>query len=195
MDFDLANRYAEEISQGGNQERHKELVAMCVPYLLFLKKRFGFHCILRGEVKNELAADAVSDAIVDRQRRNLPFTLCLQNTFRDLCRKRVRITREHDTGNIIGQCDMILHGSLVGVSTPLPPPSAKAQDKELIKLTKTILRDHDSFSKKAVYHKIKGSTYPEMSDILKTTSDECKRVYWHDINDIRKKLNPNPLEY
>ena len=195
MDFDLANQYAEEISQGGNQERHRELVAMCVPYLLYLKKRFGFHCILRGEVKNELAADAVSDAIVDRQRRNLPFTLCLQNTFRDLCRKRVRITREHDSNNIIDKCDIKLPGLMVGVSTPYPSPPAKAQDNELIKLAKNILNDHEPFSKEVVYHKTRGSTYPEMGDVLKTTSNECKRIYWHDIDDIRKKLNPGPQEY
>ena len=36
--------------------------------------------------------------------------------------------------------------------------------------------------------------YPEMADIFKTTLNECKRVYWHDIKDLRKKLNPNPEE-
>ena len=75
-----------------------------------------------------------------------------------------------------------------------PSPPAWAQDKELVKLAADILKNHEKLSKKVVYQKTRGSTYSEMADIFKTALNECKRVYWHDINDLRKKLNPNPEE-
>ena len=75
-----------------------------------------------------------------------------------------------------------------------PSPPAWAQDKELVELAAAILKDHEELSKKVVYQKTRGSTYPEMADIFKAALNECKRVYWHDINDLRKKMNPNPEE-
>ena len=194
MDFDLANQYAEEIGQSKNEHRYEELVEMCTPYLLSIRKRFGFCNISLKEAVDELASDAVSDAIIAKQRRKLPFTLCLQNTFRDICRKRIRITREHDTGKIIDKCDINLPRLLVGTGSQPHSPLAQSQDNELVELANKILKNHDPFSKKVVYQKTRGSTYPEMSNIFKTTLNECKKVYWHDINDIRKKLNPNPQE-
>ena len=193
MDFNLANQYAKEIGQSEDTHKHKKLVSMCVPYLLHLRIKLGFQCIPPREVKNELASDAVSDAIM-KENSNLPFSYRLHNTFRDICRKRVRITREHDSNEMIDQCDIRVPQLLMGTSTPPPSPPAQSQDNELIELANTILKEHDPFSKKVVYQKTRGSTYPEMSDIFETTLNECKRVYWHDVNDIRKKLNPNPDE-
>lgn len=191
MDFDLANQYAKQILEGKDDQYHK-LVKMCLPYLYYLRKKLGFYSISLKEVKNELAADTVSDAIMAQQKRGLPFSICIHNSFRDLCRKRNRITREHDTQNIVSQCGIEGHSKLICDSTKHPSPQIKAQDKELVELATDILKNHDELSKKAVYQKTRGSTYPEMADIFKIALNECKRAYWHDINDLRKKLNPNP---
>ena len=193
MDFNRANQYAAKIEQSGDTQQHEELVSMCIPYLLHLRTKLGFHSISPREVKNELASDAVADAIM-KDCGKIPFVYRLKNTFRDLCRKRERITREHDSQKMISQCDIRIPKLLMGTSTPPPSPPAQSQDNELIELTNNILTDHDPFSKKVVYQKTRGSTYPEMSNVFETTSNECKRVYWHDINHIREKLNPNPEE-
>ena len=65
---------------------------------------------------------------------------------------------------------------------------------EIIEKANEILATHDPFSKQVVYQKSRGSTYPDMSDIFKTTLNECKRVYWHDIDVLRIILNPDPLQ-
>jgi len=192
MDFDLANRYAEEVIQNNDEQRRKELIVMCFPYLMGVRKRFGLHSISLEEMRNELASDAVSDAIAIMRSRNLPFGICLQNVFRDICRDRIRIIREHDSNNIMEQCDIPIRGVLLGISTPYPPPPVQSEDNELIELTHGVLKDHDPFSRQIIYHKIRGSTYPEMAEIFETDKNECKRVYWHDINEIRGKLNPDP---
>ena len=193
MDFDMANRYAKEILEG-KDDQYQKLVKMCLKYLYYLRKKLGFHSISQGEIKKDLASDAVSDAIMAQQRRGLPFSICIHNSFRDLCRKRNRITREHDTQNIISQCDIEEPGKKMPSMVRFPSPSAWAQDKELVELAADILKNHEELSKKVVYQKTRGSTYPEMADIFKTALNECKRVYWHDINDLRKKMNPNPEE-
>ena len=193
MDFDLANQYAKQILEG-KDDQHKELVKMCLPYLYYLRKKLGFYSISLKEVKNELVADAVSDAIMAQQRRELPFSICIHNSFRDICRKRNRITREHDMNDIVSQCDIVESRKVMGGGTRYPSPPAKAQDNELVELANNILKDHEDLSKKVVYQKTRGSTYPEMATIFKTVLNECKKVYWHDINDLRKKMNPNPEE-
>lgn len=190
MDFDLANQYAKQILEG-KDDRYQELVKMCLPYLYYLRKKMGFYRISLKEVKNELAADAVSDAIMAQQIRELPFSICIHNSFRDICRKRNRIIREHDTNNIVSQCDIDESREVVGGGTRYPSPQAKVQDNELVELANNILKNHNRFSKQVVYQKTRGSTYPEMADIFSTTLNECKRVYWHDINHIREKLNPD----
>ena len=167
---------------------------MCLKYLYYLRKKLGFHSISQGEIKKDLASDAVSDAIMAQQRRGLPFSICIHNSFRDLCRKRNRITREHDTQNIISQCAIEEPRKKMPSMARFPSPSAWAQDKELVELAADILKNHEELSKKVVYQKTRGSTYPEMADIFKTALNECKRVYWHDINDLRGKMNPNPEE-
>ena len=194
MDFNRANQYAAKIEQSGDAQQHEELVSMCIPYLLHLRTKLGFHSITRKEVKGELASDAVADAIIKKSGK-LPFSYCLHNTFRDLCRKRERITREHDSNEMISQCDIRIPRLLMGTGTPPASPPAQSQVNEIIELANSILADHDPLSKKMVYQKTRGSTYPEMSDIFETTSNECKRVYWHDVHVIREMLNPNPEEY
>ncbi len=193
MNFNLANHYAEEINQG-QEEMYQQLVSLCIPYFLYIRKKFGFPSISVEQVKKELAFDAVTDALIVKQNRSLPLGLCLQNSFRDVCRKRIRITREHDTGKIMEQCNIKIPGSLLGASSPEPLPPDKAENNEIVELTKNILEDHDPFSKKVVFQKTRGSTYPDMASIFSTTSNECKRVYWHDVYHLREKLNPNPEE-
>ena len=193
MDFDLANQYAKQILEGKDGQ-HQELVKMCLPYFYYLRKKLGFYSISLKEVKNELATDAVSDAIMAQRRREFPFSICIHNSFRDICRKRNRGAREHNMNDIVSQCDIEESRKVMGGGTRYPSPQVKAQDNELVELAENILKNHDDLSKKVVYQKTRGSTYPEMVDIFSNTLNECKRVYWHDINDLRKKLNPNPEE-
>ncbi len=194
MDFDLANEYAEQIRQG-QDEHYKCLVKMCIPYLLGLRKRLGFYCISLRDVTEELAADAVSDAIMEVQRRQLPFTICLHNAFRDLCRKRLRTTREHDTDEIMDKCDIPQESRAYRINSRYPSPPVWSQDQELTEMVHNILTtDHEPFSTQVIYEKTRGSTYPEMAELFKTTLNECKRVYWHDVTELRNKLNPNPDE-
>lgn len=188
MDFEAANRCAENFLQNHNKQVRDKLTNMCIPYLKSLKKRFGFVQISTESIENELASDAVSDAILAIKVRKLPFSICLQNTFRDLCRKQIRIIREHDTNNIMGQCD-IEERNIFGGSKRFPAPPVKAENDELVELARGLLENHEEFSKRIVYQKTRGSTYPEMADIFKSTSKDCKRVYWHDMGDLREKLN------
>lgn len=192
MDFKQADQYAREIAKTGDMQLHKKLVSMCIPYLLHLRGKFGFLSISQEEIRSELASDAVSDAIMNCD--NIPFVYRLKNTFRDICRIRIRITREHDSNQRIVACDIRLPKLLMGTSTPPPSPPAQSQENELVKLANEILTNHDPFSKKVVLQKSRGATYPDMSDIFETTSNECKRVYWHDLNHIRALLNPSPDE-
>ena len=191
MDYNLANSYAEQIKHGGGAELHQKLARMCTSYLLYLRKKLGFYCISELEIKSELAADAVSDAIMAQGRRNLPFTICLQNAFRDCCRERVRIIREQNTNDLIDKCDIAGLTLVVGMGTQSRSAETKVQNAEQVELANDILESHDRFSKKVIYQKMRGSTYPEMADIFNTTLNECKRVYWHDIHHIRKEFGQN----
>jgi hypothetical protein len=191
VDYNVANNYAEQIKQGSGAELHQKLANMCTSYLLYLRKKLGFYCIPVREITHELGADAVSDAIMAQEKRNLPFTICLHNAFRDCCRQRVRIIREQNTNDLMDKCDIAGLPLVVGMGAHAPSAEAKVQNAEQIEFANTILDNHNRFSKRVIYQKIKGSTYPEMADIFNTTLNECKRVYWHDIYHIRKKFGQN----
>lgn len=191
MDYNLANNYAEQIRQGNGAELYPKLTNMCSSYLLYLRKKLGFHCIPAKEITLELAADAVSDAVLAKGKRNLPFTICLQNTFRDRCRQRVRTIREQCTNDLMDKCDIAGSPLIMGMGTQTLSAEVRVQNAEHTELANEILDNHDRFSKKIVYQKMRGSTYPEMADIFSTTLNECKRVYWHDIHHIRKQFGQN----
>jgi len=191
VDYNLANSYAEQIKQGGGVELHQRLASMCTSYLLYLRKKLGFYCIPVREITCELVADAVSDAIIAQEKRNLPFTICLHNAFRDCCRQRVRIIREQNTNDLMGKCDIASFPLVIGMGSHIHSAEVKAQNAEQLELANKIMNNHDRFSKKVIYQKMRGSTYPEMADIFNTTLNECKRVYWHDIHYIRKKFGQN----
>ena len=178
MDFVVVNQWAERIEQGENGDLLARLTRQCTPYFLMLRKKLGFYRIPEAEVQGDLASDAITKAFVDKERRGLPFGICMHNAFRDCCRQRMKSIREHDNDGIL---DKIIHPRY-------RPPDLEAQLSETVELVNGILKDHEPFSKKVVFQRMKGSTYPEMGEIFKTTTNECKRVFWHDFNDIRTKI-------
>ena len=191
MDYSLANNYAEQIKQGSGAELHQKLANMCTSYLLYLRKKLGFYCIPVREITRELGADAVSDAIMAQEKRNLPFTICLHNAFRDRCRQRKRIIDDKYTKDVKSMCSIAGLPLVVDMGAQVPTAEVQVQNKEQIQLANKILDNHDRFSKKIVYQKMRGSTYPEMAEIFNTSQNECKRVYWHDMKDIRKQFEQN----
>ncbi len=192
MEYELANQYAQRIRQGENG-LHQELVSMCIPRLLYLRKTWGFFKIPVREVVDELTSDAVADAFIDQERRELPFSICLNNTFRDRCRAREKIIREQYSKDIMARCDIQVPSFMPGSGTQPKSADVQAQTKEIVKLANDILENHEPFSKQVVMQKTRGSTYPEMAKIFSTTLNECKRVYWHDMNHLREKFNKNEV--
>lgn len=191
MDYNLANDYAEQIKQGGSAELHQKLAEMSISYLLYLRKKLGFQCIPVVEIKHELSADAVSDAILAQERRNLPFTICLHNAFRDRCRQRVRTIKQRDAKYLMDKCGVTSMPFIRDMGTHSHSVEVQVQDAEQVELVSKMMDSHDRFSKRVIYQKIKGSTYPELADIFSTTLNECKRVFWHDVNHIRKQFGQN----
>lgn len=192
--FKKADQFAEQFGQKISDEQLQELILTCMPYFMYLRKKFRYFRIPIEYIKKEIAPSAINQAFLIQQRRKIFFSYCLQNAFRDCCREQFRQLREHDTDNIVSQCDIEGHRKLMCGGTKPPSPQIKAQENDLAELVDNILKKHNRFSKQVVYQKTRGSTYPEMADIFKTALNECKRVYWHDIKHLRKKLNPNPKE-
>ena len=192
--FKKADQFAEQFDQEISNDQLQDIILTCMPYFMYLRKAFGFLRIPTEDIKKEIAPLVINQAFLIQQRRKISFSYCLQNAFRDCCREQLRQLRERYAGNIISKCDICESREVVGSGTRYPSPELKVQEHELFELATNILKDHEDLSKKVVYQKTRGSTYPEMAAIFSTTLNECKRVYWHDINDLRKKLNPNPEE-
>jgi len=189
MDFKLANSYAEQIVQGdGDQKLLKKLTSMSIGYLIHVRNKFGFYKIPSYNIEHHMASEAVGMAIMAMERRNLPFTMCLKNSFRDLCRQRLKSIREDRVGNILEKCDIGALPMVIDSKPKAAAPDIKAENNEIIERSNDLLDDHDPFSKKVVLQKTRGSTYPEMADIFSTKQDACKRVYWHDIDLLRVKF-------
>jgi hypothetical protein len=193
MDFPHANEIADRISRGENGGLHKQLVLMCTPYLLCLRVRFGFWRISAREVRDELAAGAVSDSIIAKSQKNISFLICLHNSFRDCCRQRNKSNREQDTGFVLKQCAITDPPFIIGVGPRRSSLDAQVQQDEERQLLRDELQRHDPFSINLIYEKMRGATIPEMAESFNTPYNECKRVYWHDFNSIRASFRQRNL--
>ena len=192
--FEKADQFAKRFGQKISDEQLQDFILTCIPYFMYLRNKFKYLRICTEDIEKEIAPSAISQAFLIQERRKILFSYCLQNAFRDCCREKLKRLREHDMNDIVSECDIDESREVVGGGIRYPSPQVKVQDNELVELANNILENHNRFSKQVVYQKSRGSTYPEMVDIFSTTLNECKRVYWHDINDLRKKLNPNPEE-
>lgn len=188
MDFEQVNSIADRISKGENSGLYEQLVRECVPYCLYLKQKLGFLQILDTEVAREFAADAVSDAIIVKENRGLPFAICLHNTFRDRCRQIYRSIRERAREDILKICEVQNPPSTIGTGPKKPSPPIQAERNEEKELFRNELENHEKFSKTLIYQRMRCLAYKEMAAIFDTTINECKRVFWHDFNAIKNKL-------
>ena len=190
MDFELANQWADRISRGENGGLHKKLVSLCMPYFFYLKRRFGFNDISSDDIKKELANSAVNMAASIKGEKGKPFTICLQNAFRDCCRELQRIIRERYAGDLLAEIDEVVIEPRKTVAGGRKQTSSvfKAQKQEEMEAVREELRMHENLSKKIIIRKMKGSTYQEMALSFNKPFNECKKVFWHNVNTIRNNL-------
>ena len=85
---DLADRC---FKQGDlKEESFRELIEACMPFFLYFRKRNGFSSIPVNDVREELAAEAISKAFISYKMRNGRSSFYLLNAFRDCCRERAK---------------------------------------------------------------------------------------------------------
>lgn len=194
MDFKiadgLADEYAERIRSGEGGEIFDKLVRMCIPYLVYLKTRLGFCGISDNDVRDELAADTVSDAIMKEDSKH-PFSYRLHNTFRDLCRQRERALKDGNRKHIERLIKKYeTRGTPIASLNPQPATTeSNIQQREEKLLVLKALQGHPEFSKKVVFQRFRGSSYSEISQIYTKSFNECKRVFEHDYYHIKKKFS------
>ena len=184
MDFQRVNACARLLLHPGNESLLPELIAECLPYLYSLRARFRYFRIPQDEVRLDLATDAVSDAMMRMREHNLPFCMCLQNAFRDRCRKRLKILREQSINDVLSGNLAVL----VKPSSQADSPEAQIQKDEIFEKAREILDHHEPFSQKVVYQRMDGLTYTELIELFSKPLNECKRVYGHDLYHMRKEM-------
>jgi hypothetical protein len=185
----LADRYLERICQGDDKQ-FQNLLSACIPFFLSFRKKYGFSHIPLDDVKEELAAEAINRAFMRHKINNKRFSFYLINAFRDCCRERTRIENSERIDKIIDKHGLQFALNAGRSKQPIPP-EVQAQRSEFVEQVCLILKDHPSFSKKLVFERTRGSTYPEMATIYRKSLNECKRVYQYDIYHIRKNINPD----
>ena len=183
----LADHCLERICQGDDKQ-FQNLLSACIPFFLSFRKKYGFSHIPVEDVKEELAAEAVNRAFIKHKMNDKRFSFYLINAFRDCCRERTRNTNPTRITSIIDKCGLQF---TLNIGRSKQPISSEVQAKrsEFVEQVCLILKDHPPFSKKLVFERTRGSTYPEMASIYRKSLNECKRVYEHDIYHIRKSIN------
>ena len=188
VDFERANQLADRISKRENGGLYATLVQMCIPYLLDVKSRFGFHSISAEKVRNELAAYAVSDSIALKKRRELPFAVCLQNAFRNCCRERRKLTRNPTVEELTEKCGISRLWRMAGAHSERLSPDAEAVKEERLALIRREHENHEPVSKRVVHERMRGSPYKEIAAELGRTDQQCRAVFQHDMNIIEENL-------
>lgn len=183
----LADHYLERICQGDDKQ-FQNLLSACIPFFLSFRKKYGFFHIPVEDVKEELAAEAVNRAFIKHKMNDKRFSFYLINAFRDCCRERTRTANPKRITTIIDECGLEF-ASNIGRSRRPIPSEVEAERREFVEQVSLILKDHPPFSKKLVFEKTRGSTYPEMASLYRKSLNECKRVHQHDIYHIRKNIN------
>lgn len=188
MDFEQAYQLAERINRGENGRLLQKLIKLCIPYLIYTMRRFGFHRISCKEVVEELAADAISDTIAIKQYKKKPFAICLQNEFRNRCRQIYRIRREQAVDELEAMLEVPNSRSDIRVGTKWPAPEIQAQRNEERELFRKELENHGKLSKQVIYLRLSGSSYEEIAEICGKTPGQLRSVFWHNFDKIRNIL-------
>jgi len=170
------------------EESLQELMEACLPFFLYFRQRNGFSFIPASDVKEELAAEAISRAFISHKMRNGHSAFYLMNAFRDCCRERAKTEDRTRIVKIVEKCGPELSLGIGQSRQPLSP-DVQARRSEFMDQVLQILEDHPAFSKKLVLEKVRGSTFPEMADLNGVSVNECKRVHQHDIYHLRKNIS------
>lgn len=189
MDYEKANQIADRIRNGENSKLYRELASMCTPYLLYIKKKFRFHRIPHQVAKDELVHDAVADSIVPI-RKGKPFTLCLQNAFRDCCRDWIKNYRHQKIAELWEEFsfdDFETTGYAGNKKFPLP--DIVAAKCEMSKLLHEELMKDEPFSREVVFRRIGGDNYEEIAKDKDSTHRECKNTFWRNLDHLEKRMN------
>ncbi len=183
----LADHYLERICQGDDKQ-FQNLLSACIPFFLSFRKKYGFSHIPVEDVKEEMAAEAINRAFIRHKINNKSFSFYLINAFRDCCRERTKDANPKRIAGIIDKCGPQFALS-VGRSKQPISAEVQTQRNEFVEQVFLILKDHPPFSKKLVFERTRGSTFPEMASLYRKSLNECKRVHQHDIYYIRKNIN------
>jgi len=185
VDFDYAAELAERIGRGENGDLRQQLIDLCIPYFWGVRSRFGFYDISYRDVDEELAADAINDAILIVEHRKSAFGIRLQNAFRELCRQRRRHRRRPTAKELAAKCDP---SYLPGITGSRPPANLGAEQNESIELIRHELENHEKASKTAIYERMRGSSYQEIAMILGKDAHRSRALFWDNLKQIRKNL-------
>jgi hypothetical protein len=182
VDFAHAAALAERIRRGENGALRQELLDLCLPYFSDLKTKWGFRWISHREVE-ELASDAINDAIFTLAGGKAAFWMRLQNAFRKCCRQRNRWRRRPTVETLVQKSDP---ARLVKITGSQPPTDTGSQHKELIELIHRELENHERTSKTAIYERMRGASYEEIATILSKDAHRSRALFWDDVKQIRK---------
>ncbi len=188
MDYKKANQIAERIRNGENSVLYKELALMCTPYLLWVKKKYKFYCIPDDDAKRILVYEAVNDSIVPI-RKNKPFTICLQNAFRNCCRDWIKNYHHKKRAKIWAEFDFNDYETAgYGGSKENLSPEVVASEGEMIKALMEELMKDGQFSREVIFRRMSGDSYAEIAEAKKKTHSECKNVFWCNFDHLKKRL-------
>jgi hypothetical protein len=178
---DRVTELAEQITQGRNGNKFSELVRMCLPFFRRIKYRFGFVTIDDALVASELAASAVGMGIARWKGGNSCLWICLQNAFRDECRRHV--TRESH-----GNFEKIAEA----IAATTEDSAARAEERDSVIWARRELAREDRRCQIVVRLWMKGATYVEIGQQLGVDPDKIKRMRVANLEAIRRRMLKGP---
>jgi len=175
-----------QILRAGSQHLLDELVAKCLPYLRYIRNRWGFRAIPEAET-GALALDGVHDAVMKHVESGRGFLDCLPNAFRKLCRQWMRARRIA----LVDEICLIIDDQRAELKTrPQPQPDVAdcAAVDEQVQLVVIEVGRQDRQCQMVIGHWSRGSSYKEIGQRLDLNPEQCKSIRNHNVAQIRERL-------
>jgi hypothetical protein len=165
--FKRVHELVHEVANGRNGKLLQELICLCTPYVVKVRRRLGFQIVPLDIVKDEVVSTGVHMAIVRLSKDHQYFFQLLQNEARNALRKEKKAILERQADRLAGE---LLHN--MGNDAPGLLESGgqsvldRVTEDEIERLARRELEEEDAQCQRIINLWTRGSGYGEIEQRL-----------------------------
>jgi DNA-directed RNA polymerase specialized sigma24 family protein len=179
----------EIVLSGGNGTAYRELREISAGFLWSIRRQYGFFEIPATEIQGNMLDDVLQEAMLRHKQTGTRFQQCLQNSFRDECRRRKRLARFQNWGDLSAS---LASGKTVPIINSSPEadetPEIRATKNEAVHKAVSLVRKASPLCQRVLLLFCKGRRDGEIALKLQLSHATVKNTRQGNVRHIRQQM-------